>query len=134
MISNPGGSRPGSQLWCFAGACVDLVDETFLVRDSSGRAKPLNFIFVARRSLRAVPEPTCLRIGIEMHGRIVGGLLFCPVLRCVNMAAGASGTFHRFGPLSPGRTIRQRWSGYHRRSRVETRMTCVQLVGAKPDG
>jgi hypothetical protein len=26
-----------------------------------------------------------------------------------------------------GRTIRRRWSGYHRRSRVETKMHCVKL-------
>ena len=28
-----------------------------------------------------------------------------------------------------GRTIWQRWSGYHRRSRVETKMHCVKLLG-----
>lgn len=30
-----------------------------------------------------------------------------------------------------GRTIRRRWSGYHRRSRVETRMHCVKLLGQR---
>ena len=49
MVIKPGGFRPGSQLWCFAGTRVDLVDETFfvetfLVRASSKRAKPLNVI------------------------------------------------------------------------------------------
>jgi hypothetical protein len=28
-----------------------------------------------------------------------------------------------------GRTIWRRWSGYHRRSRVETKMHCVKLLG-----
>ncbi len=28
-----------------------------------------------------------------------------------------------------GRTIWKRWSGYHRRSRVETKMHCTKLVG-----
>jgi hypothetical protein len=28
-----------------------------------------------------------------------------------------------------GRTIWQRWSGFHRRSRVETKMHCVKLLG-----
>ena len=47
----PGGSRPGSQVWCFAGARVDLtvwdlVDETFLVRAPFGRAKPLDVILI----------------------------------------------------------------------------------------
>jgi hypothetical protein len=28
-----------------------------------------------------------------------------------------------------GHTIWQRWSGYHRRSRVETKMHCVKLLG-----
>ena len=28
-----------------------------------------------------------------------------------------------------GRTLRQRWSGYHRRSRVETKMHCMKLLG-----
>jgi hypothetical protein len=28
-----------------------------------------------------------------------------------------------------GRTLRQRWSGYHRRSRVETKMHCLKLMG-----
>ena len=56
-----------------------------------GRAKPLDVIFVARRTLQAVPDPPCLRVGTEMHvlivGRIVGNLLFGPVLRRVNVAA-----------------------------------------------
>ncbi|MGB3797605.1 MAG: IS5 family transposase [Alteraurantiacibacter sp.] len=30
-----------------------------------------------------------------------------------------------------GRTIWRRWSGYHRRSRVETKMNCVKLLGQK---
>ena len=30
-----------------------------------------------------------------------------------------------------GRTIWRRWSGYHRRSRVETRMHCVKLLGQR---
>ena len=28
-----------------------------------------------------------------------------------------------------GRTVWQRWSGYHRRSRVETKMHCLKLMG-----
>ena len=28
-----------------------------------------------------------------------------------------------------GRTLWRRWSGYHRRSRVETKMHCMQLLG-----
>ena len=28
-----------------------------------------------------------------------------------------------------GLTLRQRWSGYHRRSRVETKMHCIKLLG-----
>ena len=28
-----------------------------------------------------------------------------------------------------GRTIWKRWSGYHRRSRVETKMHCIKLLG-----
>jgi hypothetical protein len=28
-----------------------------------------------------------------------------------------------------GRTLRRRWSGYHRRSRVETKMHCMKLLG-----
>ena len=28
-----------------------------------------------------------------------------------------------------GRTLWQRWSGYHRRSRVETKMHCIKLLG-----
>ena len=28
-----------------------------------------------------------------------------------------------------GRTLWRKWSGYHRRSRVETRMTCLKLLG-----
>ena len=30
-----------------------------------------------------------------------------------------------------GRTIWRRWSGYHRRSRVETKMHCVKLLGKR---
>ena len=30
-----------------------------------------------------------------------------------------------------GRTIWKRWSGYHRRSRVETKMHCVKLMGQR---
>ena len=30
-----------------------------------------------------------------------------------------------------GRTIWRRWSGYHRRSRVETKMHCVKLLGQR---
>ena len=30
-----------------------------------------------------------------------------------------------------GRTIWRRWSGYHRRSRVETKMNCMKLLGQK---
>ena len=30
-----------------------------------------------------------------------------------------------------GRTIWRRWSGYHRRSRAETRMNCMKLLGQK---
>jgi hypothetical protein len=30
-----------------------------------------------------------------------------------------------------GRTIWRRWSGYHRRSRVETKMNCVKLLGQR---
>ncbi|WP_299846020.1 IS5 family transposase, partial [uncultured Jannaschia sp.] len=30
-----------------------------------------------------------------------------------------------------GRTIWRRWSGYHRRIRVETKMNCMQLLGQK---
>ena len=30
-----------------------------------------------------------------------------------------------------GRTIWQRWSGYHRRSRAETKMNCMKLLGQK---
>ena len=82
---------------------VDLVDETFLVRAPSGRAKPLDVIFVARRRLRAVPDPPCLRVGPEMRAwivrRIVGGHFFGPVLRCVDMAAGAGARY--FAPLQP---------------------------------
>jgi hypothetical protein len=29
----------------------------------------------------------------------------------------------------PGRTFWRRWSGYHRRSRVETKMHCMKLLG-----
>ena len=28
-----------------------------------------------------------------------------------------------------GRTLWRRWSGYHRRSRVETKMPCIKLLG-----
>jgi hypothetical protein len=31
-----------------------------------------------------------------------------------------------------GRTIWRRWSGYHRRSRAETKMHCVKLLGQRP--
>ena len=31
----------------------------------------------------------------------------------------------------PGRALWRRWSGYHRRSRVETRMHCVKLLGQR---
>ena len=31
-----------------------------------------------------------------------------------------------------GRAIWRRWSGYHRRSRVETKMHCVKLLGQSP--
>ena len=31
----------------------------------------------------------------------------------------------------PGRTIWRRWSGYHRRSRVEAKVNCVKLLGQK---
>ena len=30
-----------------------------------------------------------------------------------------------------GRTIRRRWTGYHRRSRVKTKMHCVKLPGQR---
>ena len=30
-----------------------------------------------------------------------------------------------------GRTIWRRWSGYHRRSRVEAKMHCVKLLGQR---
>ena len=30
-----------------------------------------------------------------------------------------------------GRALRRRWSGYHRRSRVETKMHCVKLLGQR---
>ncbi|PZX19978.1 hypothetical protein LX81_00443, partial [Palleronia aestuarii] len=30
-----------------------------------------------------------------------------------------------------GRTLWRRWSGYHRRSRVETKMNCMKLLGQK---
>ena len=36
---------------------VELVDEIFLIRASSRRAKPLDVIFVAQRSLRAFLDP-----------------------------------------------------------------------------
>ena len=54
---------------------------------------------IAQRSFQAVPDPSCLRVGTGMNawivGRTVGGFLFSPVLRRVNMAAGAGGTFHQ---------------------------------------
>jgi hypothetical protein len=31
-----------------------------------------------------------------------------------------------------GRTLWRRWSGYHRRSRVETKMHCIKLLGQSP--
>jgi hypothetical protein len=31
-----------------------------------------------------------------------------------------------------GRAIWRRWSGYHRRSRVETKMHCMTLLGQRP--
>lgn len=40
-----------------------------------------------------------------------------------NEALGASKRF--------GRTTWRRWSGYHRRSRVETKMHCVKLLGQR---
>jgi hypothetical protein len=30
-----------------------------------------------------------------------------------------------------GRTLWRKWSGYHRRSRVETKMNCMKLLGQK---
>ena len=30
-----------------------------------------------------------------------------------------------------GRTVWRRWSGYHRRSRVETKMHCMKLLGQR---
>jgi hypothetical protein len=30
-----------------------------------------------------------------------------------------------------GRAIWRRWSGYHRRSRVETKMHCIKLLGQR---
>jgi hypothetical protein len=30
-----------------------------------------------------------------------------------------------------GRALRRNWSGYHRRSRVETKMHCVKLLGQR---
>jgi len=65
---------------------VDLVDKTFFVRASSGRATPLDVIFVTQRTLRAVPDSPRLRVGPEMHAWIVGGIRFGPVLRRVDMA------------------------------------------------
>jgi len=62
------GSRPGSQVpvWTVS-------------------RKAVEFHLVARPTLWAVPDPPRLRIGTEMHvriiGWIVGGLLFGPVLR-----------------------------------------------------
>jgi Transposase DDE domain len=34
-------------------------------------------------------------------------------------------------PKRVGRTIWRRWSGYHRRSRAETKMHCVKLLGQR---
>ena len=31
----------------------------------------------------------------------------------------------------PGRTLWKKWSGYHRRSLVETKMHCIKLLGDK---
>lgn len=48
---------------------------------------------------------------------------------------GTAGAIARNGILRTskrlGRTIRRRWSGYHRRSRAETRMHCVKLLGQR---
>ena len=47
----------------------------------------------------------------------------CPGAVARNEALRASKRF--------GRTIWRRWSGYHRRSRVETKMHCVKLLGQR---
>jgi len=65
----------------FAGARVDLVDETFSSGPRPGAQSHLDVIFVTRRTLRAFLDPPRLRVGTEMHVRIVGGILFGPVLR-----------------------------------------------------
>lgn len=43
------------------------------------------------------------------------------LLRTINLAK----------PCFSGRTIWKKWSGYHRRSLVETKMYCIKLLGDK---
>ena len=38
---------------------------------------------------------------------------------------------HNPSPDSPGWALWRNWSGYHRRSRVETKMHCVKLLGQR---
>lgn len=44
-------------------------------------------------------------------------------------AAGRTGALRAIKRLS--RTIWRRWSGYHCRSRVETKMNCIELLGQR---
>ena len=47
-------------------------------------------------------------------------------------SSGAAGRNEALRVISRlGRTIWQRWSGYHRRSRAETKMNCMKLLGQK---
>ena len=75
--------------------------------------------FVALQSLPAVPPPSFRPARTPSRGSQtpLGAI-------ARNKALRASKRF--------GRTIWRRWSGYHRRSRVETKMHCLKLLGQRP--
>ena len=89
MVSNPGSSRLGSQVWCFAGARVDLVDETFPVR--AGKAVGCHLCSIGVLFEPFLTHRTCVS-----------------ALKCTPGSSGASSAARSYGESMwlPGRAAR----------------------------
>ncbi|MBD0865563.1 MAG: hypothetical protein GDA36_08145, partial [Rhodobacteraceae bacterium] len=97
----------------FAGACLDLVDEAFLLRASSGWAKPPGCHLVARRTLRAFFDPPRLRVSTGMAAGAMASMIAASA-RDPNLTVTLAGRSSQVAKPAAGRLIG------HRCKEVET--------------
>ncbi len=130
--------------WGSKGPLHLLVDSTGIKVEGEGEWHPRKHSGpkwrVSRKIHPGIDEETLEIRAVEITGSHIGDAAFLPDLlgqspgdrEIGRVTAGAAARNEALGASKYlGRALWRRWSGYHRRSRVETKMHCVKLLGQR---